>query len=81
MLNLEDLEKRLDEALEKETTESLTRWLMSKRFKNHIADNGEGEFDVLIRKNSEFIHKCKPNILEPETNKTLAGEYNYATAA
>lgn len=52
MLNLKELEKRLDDALAKETKESLTSWLMSKRFKNFITGSGEGEFDILLSKSS-----------------------------
>jgi hypothetical protein len=37
MLDLEKIEKRLDEALAKETKESLTEWLRSRRFKTDIA--------------------------------------------
>lgn len=34
MLNLNELEKRLDEALANETKESLTKWLISQRNEN-----------------------------------------------
>jgi hypothetical protein len=38
MLDLKDLEIRLDEALEKETKESLTEWLLQKRLKMLIRE-------------------------------------------
>lgn len=34
MLDLKELERRLDEALEKETSESLTCWILSQRTDN-----------------------------------------------
>jgi hypothetical protein len=39
MLDLEKLEKQLDEALAKETNESLTRWLLDIRAKNLSCDD------------------------------------------
>jgi hypothetical protein len=36
MLNLTDLEQRLDKALENETKESLTNWINNKRMENKI---------------------------------------------
>jgi len=42
MLNLPDLEKRLDKALENETKESLTNWIKNKRnMKNQMVFFGE----------------------------------------
>lgn len=42
MLDLKELEKRLDEALEKETRESLTSWLTSQRLANFESLLGAG---------------------------------------
>lgn len=44
MLNLELLEKRLDEVLEKETSETMTSWLLNRRLKKYISLLGEGNF-------------------------------------
>ena len=38
MLDLKVVEKKLDEALAKETPESLKNWLMEKRKKNNYSD-------------------------------------------
>lgn len=46
MLDLKKLELKLDEALAKETTESLTKWLLEKRAKSYIAYLGEGEIEL-----------------------------------
>jgi hypothetical protein len=42
MLNLKELEQKLDNALAKETTESLSNWLAEKRIKSNLALLGEG---------------------------------------
>ena len=44
MLNLQELEQKLDAALELETSESLSRWLLSKR-SALPAFFGEGNFE------------------------------------
>jgi hypothetical protein len=42
MLNLRELEEKLDAALANETTESLTYWIEQKRFKSFLNTLGEG---------------------------------------
>jgi hypothetical protein len=42
MLNLKELEQKLDNALAKETTESLSNWLAENRIKSNLALLGEG---------------------------------------
>lgn len=44
MLNLEILERKLDEALAKETKESMTSWLLHRRIKKYISSLGDGKF-------------------------------------
>lgn len=43
MLDLNLLEKQLDEALEKETSESLTSWLLNRRAKKYMLNFGIGK--------------------------------------
>lgn len=45
MLNLKELENQLDQALAKETEESLTTWLLEKRAKSYLAQLGLGQFE------------------------------------
>lgn len=81
MLNLNELEKRLDEALEKETTETLTSWLMSKRFHNYIMDNGDGEFDILLSKSSRLSNNKNSNSNIPCQPSNVDDSYKYSEAA
>lgn len=64
MLDLDKLEQKLDEALEKETTESLTNWIMKRRAKalsNFVGENCNftqmgivsSEFSVKVVENKE----------------------------
>lgn len=53
MLNLKELEQKLDDALSKETDESLTEWLMSKRKEKGMKlqlpmPNGSQQFAVAV---------------------------------
>lgn len=47
MLDLNKLEKQLDEALAKESPESLTNWLLNNRKKNYINYLGEGHLEPM----------------------------------
>lgn len=68
MLDLELLEKRLDEALEKETSETLTSWLMSRRLKKYISSLGEGNVvDMPIKK--VLFRQSKTFLVETENNE------------
>lgn len=44
MIDLEKLEKEIDELLESETSSSLTNWLLNKRFGNLNSVLGNGTF-------------------------------------
>ena len=54
MLNLKELETKLDLALEKETKESLTNWLTEKRLKALIQsierDDKESNDEIKVKK-------------------------------
>ena len=66
MLNLDLLEKQLDEVLSKETSETLFSWLRERRFKNCIsATLGDGEFNNIPNNEVEIVQSKKQNI----TNK------------
>jgi hypothetical protein len=47
MLDLELLEKRLDEVLSKETSETMTSWLLNRRLKKYTYLLGEGDFIIM----------------------------------
>lgn len=44
MLDLELLEKQLDEVLSKETSETMSSWLSNRRLKKYISFLGDGEY-------------------------------------
>lgn len=65
MINLEQLQERIDVLLDSETTDSLTNWLFSKRFPEINIIVGEGEFVSLSNTsrcdNIEFVQELEPN--------------------
>ena len=69
MLNLMELEKQLDRALESETKESLTEWLMSKRLPTIETLFGAGSLVSL----DELSYQIQ---LEPSPETTLSGDTN-----
>lgn len=70
MLDLKEMEKRLDDALAKETEESLTMWLLKKRHKNYFSGNGKIEF--LVSSKSRFILKSESKIKFNEINQDFS---------
>lgn len=56
MLNLSELERRIDKALEKETSESLTNWLMSKRSSDIETYIGEGDYCIIDKYIETYIY-------------------------
>jgi len=81
MLDLKEMEKRLDDALAKETEESLTKWLLLSRFKNYLVDNGDGEFDFLFSSDSKLIVKSQPTINFKEKRQNIKKNYSLSEAA
>ncbi|MGC4130259.1 MAG: hypothetical protein QM564_12050 [Bergeyella sp.] len=81
MLNLELLEKKLDEVLAKETSETMTSWLLSRRLKKYISLLGEGEVlnmptnTILVSQSKSFT--VESNIKEFSTEYT-DNEYLFA---
>lgn len=65
MINLKVLEEKLNKALENETQESLTNWLLQKRLKNVYKSMGEGNISALNERpfNIEKIGSQKFDIL------------------
>lgn len=60
MLDLKTLEQKLDRALENETKESLTNWLLNKRLKTVLYNMGIGEVSELNAQHSSFF-SCQIN--------------------
>lgn len=70
MIDLEKLEKEIDELLESETSSSLTNWLLNKRFGNLNSVLGNGTFVSLqSQKQSIFSNnKGTGNFIESDNN-------------
>ncbi len=77
MLDLERLDRLVDEALEKETSESLKSWLIGKRT-NHLPEYlKNGEYEVVL---SESVGFCTTNKKTPKiNNKSLSQETGLST--
>jgi hypothetical protein len=71
MLDLKKLEKNLDKALAKETTESLTNWLQEKRVKKILSSFIEGEIHPF-----EFNNSVKISLNDSYQFDTLIEEVN-----
>lgn len=52
MINLKELESRLDRALENETKEGLQNWLLNKRLSSYLASIGTSNITELTPENS-----------------------------
>lgn len=86
MLDLKLLEKKLDEVLKTETSETLTSWLFNRRLKSFIYLLGEGDF-INMPNNEILISQSESFIVESEINEystEYSSEYNdndYLSAA
>lgn len=71
MIDLKELERRLDEALAKETSESLSSWLLNQRKDNLASFLGAGSFAqfkgnpysfyMVLPRNTEYTNSNKNN--------------------
>lgn len=81
MLNLKELEKRLDEALNKETSESLNAWLEEKRKEDGddmlFSYMGKGKIKNLDSLDSEFEYATKEFIKVPDSQFEATEDINY----
>lgn len=60
MIDLEKLDKEIDKLFETETSDSLTKWLLSKRFENLNILLGNGSFvNMSTQKEHLFTNKNK----------------------
>ncbi|KAA6317651.1 hypothetical protein EZS27_032226 [termite gut metagenome] len=81
MLDLKELERKLDEALEKETSESLINWLLNQRRANRekitdaIANNDISEKFVFNKYNSYAKPKWKYDNIMTNTNLEISDNY------
>jgi hypothetical protein len=82
MLNLKELERKLDGALSNETEKSLSQWLLNKRFKG-FEFLGEGTFEELVPSHTVIhAYRCESqNEFEHSEEYSPIGEYEYAMAA
>lgn len=85
MIDLDLLEKQLDEALTKETSETLSSWLNGRRVKSYIsAILGDGEFyDISINK-IEIIQLNEINVINERQSLLLdcvCPDFDYLLAA
>ena len=82
MLNLEELENKLDLVLANETNESLTKWLEISRLRNCLNNLGEGTFEYLSTNKHNYSFKEKSNSIEvPPTAFLLEDIYQYKIAS
>ena len=84
MLDLNKLEKKLDIALEKETEESLKKWLMKKKQREDIPFLGEGEFMEELEKISEKYKQKQVKVgkvVNVKKEDNVGIEYCYNLAA
>ena len=79
VLDLKDLERKLDEALEKETAESLNAFLQSQ--KHHELVNFLGESTVESLAAEWSVNFDKTVVTVDVSHSGLAASYNYALAA
>ena len=60
MIDLEKLDKEIDRLFEKESADSLTKWLLNKRFGNVSTLLGKGSFvNMLSQKKAIFSNKSQ----------------------
>ncbi len=58
MIDIDKLEREVDRLFEKETSDSLTKWLLNKRFGNVNTLLGKGSFvNMLSQKQAVFSNK------------------------
>ena len=85
MLDLNLLEKQLDEVLAIETSETMISWLLDRRLKKHINDLGEGFFANLPTTKFEIINKKERTVLNNNSidflENTEVSEFDYFFAA
>ena len=82
MLNLIELERKLDLALANETTESLTNWLEEKRLRTFLQSLGNGTFDTIVQfKLNELSIKKESSYFFEVTDFTLSPNQELQSAA
>ncbi|WP_367914801.1 hypothetical protein [Leadbetterella sp. DM7] len=74
MLDLELLERQLDEALFRETTESMTSWLLNRRLKKYVSGLQEGIFKN-IPSNKTAITQSKEHIVRNSNTQNFTQDY------
>ena len=85
MLDLNLLEKQLDEVLSKETSETLSSWLNERRIKNCIsAILGDGEFNNISTNEIEIAQSKERNVTNKGSDFTqdyICSNIDYLLAA
>jgi|GEM_PF-2966538 hypothetical protein len=82
MLDLKKLEQKLDEALEKETSESLRNWLLSNKRKNFENYLGDGLIEEMNHVSSKIgISFSKNSVSNKEKDSTPPNYDFYKSAA
>jgi len=84
MLDLDLLEKQLDEVLSKETSETLSSWLKERRLKNSISRIsvvlGDGELISANKIEGSFV-QSKVNKGQDFTQDYICPDFDYLPAA
>lgn len=84
MLNLKELEKKLDAALANETPESLTSWLLSQRATEGITPMYLADGEVVAMHKIEETFRSTPALgarFRNGAGTNEAGKYSYAMSA
>ncbi len=81
MIDLNKLNKKIDELFESETSDSLTKWLLNKRFGNISILLGNGKFvSMKSQKTPLFIPKKKVNFNQKDDNSPYTPPVNRLAA-
>lgn len=80
MLNLDELERSLDNALNNETPESLKQWLEKQRIDSILDIFGDGHIDTLETQ-SVCFKQTRPVVSNVKTNSGSISNNDYCLAA
>ncbi len=80
MIDFKEIERRLNEALEKETSESLTTWLLNERSEGIKSFLGNGTINSLHGNPTSFIQKVE-EVLQYDSHNNSTPNNNFSLAA
>ena len=81
MLDLKELERKLDEALASETSESLNEWLSSKQLRDMCYLLGEGRVEDLQNSQLEFTITTQQTTIVVDSTSSPKNSSRFSLAA